>query len=787
MGKSRLPNKKEPGDIKVAATNFVENRYKTLVSVFLISISLFVYQVVLTRLYSAVLSYHYVFLTTSFAIFGLGIGSMYAYKRRKKRRKVKAKSRTRREPLIHEDIKRQINKGSIILAVSYITVFVLNYLLPSVNSLPVYIFPGTLPFVIGGYLYSILFTEFPGISGKLYFADLIGSGLGSMIVIFLLENAGMFRTISVLSIIALVPAIIFPGTSKKRKAIGYILPLMLTLVFLIPGQYIGSLEKNYKGILNNVDKTFGYLKKAGMAPEIVFSKWNSFSRTDVIKIPNSPQEMVLTIDGAANSPMYEFDGRVESLEKFKVDPGYLPFAIGSNNKTLLIGPGGGRDVLYALAGGSKDIAAVEINTSSIDAVKAFGEYNGHVYDRPEVKVYGEDGRSFVRKSEEQYDLIFLSLVMTNTSQGMAYALSENFIYTVEAMNDYLDHLNDNGKIAFLAHNEADLSRITATAMQALNNRGIPIKDTPDYITLYAQFMPQEHGRAKMHNPVVIIKNKPFSADESKGLLETAKKIKIIPLYAPLVLEQGPLQQIKEAKISFGEYINGFSFNVAPTTDNSPYFYNFGKGVPSTLVFILLIVALISIMMFAPFAGKGGNLKPTMYFSLLGIGFMMIEVPLVQKFILYLGHPTLAFTFVLAALLVGGGLGGYMSNNRLFNRTIKPFYLPPVMVALINIILLLTLGFIFQRTITLSLAGRITVAMVLVLIQGFFMGMPFPRGLKLIGESARGEIVSVMWGVNGVASIIGSVLSVILSMSIGFTGALMVGAMIYLIVGLFKTL
>lgn len=96
----------------------------------------------------------------------------------------------------------------------------------------------------------------------------------------------------------------------------------------------------------------------------------------MIKTPNSPQEMVLTIDGAANSPMYEFGGRVESLEKFKVDPGYLPFAIGSNNKTLLIGPGGGRDVLYALAGGSKDIAAVEINTSSIDAVKAFGEYNG---------------------------------------------------------------------------------------------------------------------------------------------------------------------------------------------------------------------------------------------------------------------------------------------------------------------------------------------------------------------------------------------------------------------------
>jgi hypothetical protein len=177
----------------------------------------------------------------------------------------------------------------------------------------------------------------------------------------------------------------------------------------------------------------------------------------------------------------------------------------------------------------------------------------------------------------------------------------------------------------------------------------------------------------------------------------------------------------------------------------------------------------------------------MYFSLLGIGFMMIEVPLIQKFILYLGHPSLAFTYVLAALLIGCGLGGYLSNNRLFNKTIKAFYLPPVMVAIVDIILLLSLGFIFQSTSTFGLTGRIIVASLIVLLQGFFMGMPFPKGLKLIGESGRGEIVPVMWGVNGVTSVIGSVLSIILSMSVGFTGALIAGAVVYLVVSLYKTL
>ena len=771
--------------MKVKETKNPGNKITTLLSIFFISVSLFIYQVVLTRLYSVVFSYHYVFLITSLAILGLGIGSILAYKLRKKVKKVSPKEKASKQSLNQEDIKEQVVKGSIILAASYIIVFALNYLLPNVSSLLIYIILGTIPFLIGGYLYSILFTEFSGISGKLYFADLIGSGAGSVVVLSLLNNAGMFRTVVALSIIALVTALILPATNIKIRVLGYVLPLILIAGFLLPEQYISSIEKNFNGILNNPKKTIGRLEESGMSPRIVFSKWNAFSRTDVIEITEEPDEMILTIDGAANAPMYKFDGDIESLEKFKTDSGFLPFTVGNSSKTLLIGPGGGRDVLYALAGGSKDITAVEINTASIDAVKAFGEYNGNIYNRPEVKVYGEDGRSFVRRSKDKYDLIFLSLVMTNASQGMGYALSENYIYTVEAMGDYLDHLNDNGKIAFLVHDEEDLSKMVATAIQALEYEGIPEKDAPKYISVFTKYMPQEHGGAQLHNPIVIIKNEPFSEAESIKLVETAEKNGSVPLYTPLVYEQGVLSHIKEAHISLADYLEGARTNVTPATDNSPYFYNFGKGIPVTLVFILLAVIIGSIVLFAPFAIKVGNFKPTMYFSLLGIGFMMIEIPLIQKFILYLGHPSLAFTYVLAALLVGCGLGGYLSSNKLFNRTLKAFYLPPVMVAIVNIILLLSLGIVLQSTSTFNITGRIIVAALIVLLQGFFMGMPFPRGLKLIGESGKNDIVPVMWGVNGVTSVIGSVLSIILSMSVGFTGALIAGAVVYLIVSLFK--
>jgi hypothetical protein len=184
--------------------------------------------------------------------------------------------------------------------------------------------------------------------------------------------------------------------------------------------------------------------------------------------------------------------------------------------------------------------------------------------------------------------------------------------------------------------------------------------------------------------------------------------------------------------------------------------------------------------------KEKNLKPSTYFGFLGVGFMMIEVPLIQQFILYLGHPTLAFTYVLAALLIGGGLGGYLSDHKMFNKTKKAFYLPAVLVAVINITVLLSLDAVFQSTSNLGLAGRIVIASVIVMLQGFFMGMPFPRGLKLIGESGRGKIIPVMWGINGVMSVVGSVLSVIISMSFGFTGALIIGSVIYIIVSLYRT-
>jgi len=301
--------------------------------------------------------------------------------------------------------------------------------------------------------------------------------------------------------------------------------------------------------------------------------------------------------------MYRFDGKKSSLNKYKDNIEYLPFSFGNNYKTLIVGPGGGRDILYALAGNSRDIIGVEINTSSIEAVKHFKEFNGDIYNRPEVKIYGEDGRNFIRKSKDKYDVILLSLVMTNASQNIGYALSENYLFTIEALKDYMKHLTKNGKIAFLTHNEEDMTKLIVTILRTLNKNGIAVKEVSKYVAIFAEKIELMHGSEHIHYPLVVVKNIPFSYSESKKLKETAEKGKIIPLYIPNVIDKGPLYHINKGHLSLRQFEEGFLFNTTPSTDDKPYFYDFSKGISPVLIIVLLIVLFGSLILFTPIVSK----------------------------------------------------------------------------------------------------------------------------------------------------------------------------------------
>ncbi|MCL2367368.1 MAG: hypothetical protein FWC72_00075, partial [Oscillospiraceae bacterium] len=331
-----------------------------LLGLFIISLSLFTYQVALTRLYSAILSYHYVFLTTSFAILGVGIGSILAYRDR-----ARLRNRIGTDP---GKVMRYFNKGAFLLSCGLITVFLLIYVQPFVDSLFIYILLGIIPFVISGYLYAMLFKAWPAISGKLYFADLIGAGAGSVLTVSLLDSLGMFQTLIVICILPAAVALLLPTAHKKLRIAEWALPAILILCLFLPTQTVNRIETNFYALLNNTGKTYGEMARGGLEPEIIFSRWDSFARTDLIRLEAVSEVKFLTIDGAANAPMYVFDGDADNLDHFKGNNGFIPFVTGENTRSLIIGAGGGRGVLYALAAGSTHIAAVEINAASVEAV-----------------------------------------------------------------------------------------------------------------------------------------------------------------------------------------------------------------------------------------------------------------------------------------------------------------------------------------------------------------------------------------------------------------------------------
>jgi len=751
---------------------------RILLCLFIISLSLFTFQVTMTRLYSAILSYHYVFLTTSLAILGVGIGSVLAYWDKRRLKNIIGTG--------SGSVMRHFNRGSFVLSCGFIVVFLLIYVQPFVDSLMIYTILGFIPFVISGYLYALLFKAWSVFSGKLYFADLIGAGTGSIVIILLLDHMGMFKTVLLVCTLPLLSAFLLPVVNKKLKIAEYAVSLFLIAGLFLPGQTVGAIETNFYALLNNTGKTYGEMARSGLGPEIIFSRWDSFARTDLIELEDVPEVKFLTIDGAANAPMYAFDGDASNLDHFKRNNGYLPFTIGRTNSSLIIGAGGGRGVLYALAAAGTDIAVVEINAASVEAAQLFGDFNGSIFNRPEVSVYIQDGRNFVRTTDERFDIIFLSLVVTNTTQGVGFALSENYIHTVEAMEDYLSRLSENGRIAFVAHDRSALARLTTTAIQALLNRGVPLEQTPDHMAYFYRVAEVDRV-VQAVAPTIIIKDVPFTEAESTRLALEITNIDSIAEHIPYIHEQESLTLVKAGRLSFEQFIDGFDMRAAPVTDDNPFFFHFERGIPATLLQILIIGFIGTLLLFVPFARKKGNLKPSIYFGLLGMGFMMIQIPLIQRFILYLGHPTPAFSYILAAMLAGCGIGGYLNKSRAFHKASGRVYLPPILAATVCLVLLLLLNLIFEATAGMHVVGKIMVSSLIAAGAGFFLGMPFPRGLALLGESDRGDAIPVMWGVNGTMSVIGSVLSIILSMTFGFTIASIAGASIYVAVGFFKEL
>jgi hypothetical protein len=515
----------------------------------------------------------------------------------------------------------------------------------------------------------------------------------------------------------------------------------------------------------------------------------------------------MDIDASASTPILKGSGNVADAAYLRYELTAVAYHLAERPggfTALVIGPGGGRDVISALIFGARRVEGVEINPLIVRDVMLgqFREYSGNLYGDPRVSVHVEDGRSYVRRTPERFDVIQASLVDTwaATAAG-AYTLTENSLYTVEAFGDYLDHLTPDGVLTITRWMNDGL-RLVSLAQEACARRGLD---------------PKRHLAIVRHDNVAtfMLKRSPFTATDVQRLQRVSGELGFTLLYAPGA--PAPSGSAPEKELASGAsaadyrdlitgpdpaaFIAAYPLDISATTDDRPFFFHatrlrdqfdlsywrtglFSHGLSALLMLFGISASLVLLFIVGPLALGGerpgrGWARWLGYFGALGAGFMLIEVALLQHFVLLLGHPVYSLTVTLFSLLLGTGLGSLLSRRVAPERVGRFTCFALATVALLAAAAAFGLPRIVDFAIPWPLAARILVAATVLVPFGVLLGTALPGGMRLL-DRTRPQIVAWGWGINGAFSVIGATLAIFIAMNWGFAITLLTGAAVYLL-------
>ncbi len=791
----------------------------------LVSLGLLTTELSLTRLFSVTIWYHFAFLAISVALFGTGAAALLVH--------------LVQHRLPAERASVHLSRGCLALGVTTAaSAFVLLRFTPDMATsaeprlasgatldLAITFVAAAAPFFAGGFVISLAMTRWSRVIHSLYSWDLAGAGLGCLTVIPALFLLGAPLTLVAAGALAAAAGILFAVSAPpgSRPAPGRVAILAATALALAALAATGPLHG-----------MFEVRKAKGIALdrlEIEYNGWNSFSMVTVIGGARFrgwgmspafagalPEQKTLVIDMNAMTPLVRWDGDPRSarhalwdLSAFvhHVRPGSPP------GRVCVIGAGGGRDVLAALAAGARHVTGVEINPLIVDGVMRdrYREWTGDLYDRDDVRVVVDDGRGFVRRSKDRFDVIHLSMVDTSAATAAgAYSLTENSLHTEEAFADYLEQLTQGGLLSVSSPALPGLAggaALGALAWRAVRDAGgDPSRQVAALETAWI-------GRpgCRLHN--VIIKRTPFTAGEIASIRGAAARLRFTVSYVPGADTPGPgagaeawiprvLASRTDAELA--ALLDGLPLDITPATDDRPFFFYqnrfsdlaalVGMARPGYLfgggLFILAKVALVATGMVLLFlllpvllsrrvlaAGSGPAAADLAYVACLGLGFMCVEIALIQKFTLFLGRPTWTLAVVLFVLLVGGAAGSRLLGRLGPARRRRNLALGiGALVALLALCWLAGLGDALLRAAAgFPAPARIALSTALLAPTGILLGMPYPTGLAAVAARAGGRI-PWLWSVNSATSVLGSVTAVLVSMHAGITATIGVGVALY---------
>ena len=653
------------------------------------------------------------------------------------------------------------------------------------------------PFFLTGLLFAVVFARETRRIPRLYGADLCGGALACLAVVPLLNWVGGPNVILVAGASMAVAGLIWAEGRSLRKTGAF---LVLALVVLIAANRSGRwIDVVYaKGMFRN-------------PAWVEFARWNALSRVEVDK---QGQAKAIVIDADAstyimNADLTHWQGTVWEHNLMAAPPA-LANVLRPHGDFAIIGPGGGVDVLRAVANGSSSVTGIEINPIIATTIMRgrYADYAQHLYERPDVHIQVTDGRSFLRSTPQHFDVVQMTLVDTwaSTAAG-AFALSENSLYTVDAFTEYFNHLKPDGMIAITRwefRQPREALRVVAVAMEALHRLGVP--------NPACNFIVASQGELDADGiPVVVLAKKtPFTpAEETAVITHFDHYSELEPIYLPSQPGENPFSYLIASNDPYG-FARGYAYNVAPVTDNAPFFFftlkpqqilgekglregiDWKVNLGVLVLFLVLVISLVAVLTFLvlPLAlksrGSRHSLRPLLYFVAVGLGYILVEIAFIQRFVLFLGHPTYALTVVIFLLMLSSGAGS------LFSR----FWLPHTdrcWIPLVLVIAALLADVFFLPARLAALVGlafqlRLIVSAVLLIPLGFVMGMPFPTGLRALaalpapeypsGPGASDNAVEWAWAMNAAASVLGSVMAMVIAIQFGLTATLACGATAY---------
>lgn len=777
---------------------------------FLLCMSTLLLQIVETRILSVIAWYHLAFFSISMAMFGMTAGALWVYLKGSETAPLGTTlAKAAAAYAISIVVCSGFEMASLVDTYMWATVFF------TWANMILILAP---PFFLAGIVVSLALTRSPFLISRVYGVDLAGAASGCLVAILLLDIVDGPSALIAIAAIGAVASACFaytqPALPQKqfftaRRAI-YLAGGLIVLCIANASTTHGLRPIASKGNLERRD-TFAY------------EKWNSFSRVVAFKTTHKPpfmwgasptlptdiqlEQRGLNIDGSAATTMSKFDGKDAELRFLDYDITNIAYSVRNHGKAAVIGVGGGRDVASAWHFGFRDITGVELNPIFIDLLtnpKQYRNFAG-LADLPNVRFFVDDGRSWFARTREHFDLIEMSLVDTWASTGAGgFTLSENGLYTAEGWTRFIGALTPTGMFTvsrwYSRRDPNETGRVISLAMAALFRLGI---DNPRaHIFLASQ----------RNLSTIIVSRAPFTADENAKLHAWATKYRdtvllapgqppITPMYADLLSAQSEADLVKRG--------SAYWLDVSPATDSRPFFFNMLRLDPGSLltafqrpggvvkgnlvatgsvalvIFLSALLVLFTIVLpvraSTRAVERGLVISGTSYFLLIGIGFMLVEMGLIQRLSVFLGHPVYGLSIGLFSIILATGLGSFASEAIALNTARR-------LIIWAGILFLYLAAFplwfpaLAERFEAADVLTRGAIAVLAILPAGFLMGFGFPTGMRMV-SAVDPRPTPWFWGVNGAAGVLASGIATGVSITTSIDVTVRLGALAYLAVGI----